>query len=444
MESNVEALETRSVEEVLAYRFDDVTRFQYDLNRAAARRAWALADALTFAREHSWIYALPDDPDAEATAQRCAVIEASARFQLAESTVRTLAYTADEARTRLPALWAQAWEGFATMRQVDLAVTLLVGLPDDPDLVAGFDAALAELVLTASAASFRRKARLLARRLTPSDPAADHAVAFTKRRVIVETADDGMSWVHLYIATTDAVAIKRRATATAKHLTKTEGDNRTRDQLRADLTAAWLRGTGTPTAVKTKVFVTVPLNTLAPDARATVRRHTTAGGQDLGSEPRLLGGEPDETLDPLTAVKLVLEAGSFTRVITDPVTGVVLDIDHRSRKVTRAQYEWLILTHGTCTRDGCNRPATDTEIDHWTGYHSPGRGPTNIRNLHPFCEPEHKTKDTTRFTYRRRDDGSVSLESPTGFTTRPDTDDRYLTTLQRLLRNRPSYTDPPF
>ena len=429
---------------MLAYRFDDVTRFQYDLNRAAARRAWALADALTFAREHAAIYALPGDPDAAGTAQRCAVIEAAARFHLPESTVRTLAHTADEARTRLPALWAQAWEGFATMRQADLAVTLLVGLPDDPDLVAGFDAALAELVLTASAASFRRKARLLARRLTPSDPAADHAVAFTKRRVIVETADDGMSWVHLYIATTDAVAIKRRATATAKHLTKAQSDDRTRDQLRADLTVAWLRGTSTPTAVKTKVFVTVPLDVLAPDARASVRRHAATGGQDVGSEPRLLGGEPGETLDPLTATTLLLDTGSFTRVITDPVTGIVLDMDRRSRKVTRAQYEWLILTHGTCTRDGCTRPAADTEIDHWTGYHSRGRGPTNIRNLHPFCEPEHKTKDTTKLTYQRRHDGSVSLESPTGFTTRPDTDDRYLSVLEHLLRNRPRYTDPPF
>ena len=52
-------------------------------------------------------------------------------------------------------------------------------------------------------------------------------------------------------------------TATAKHMHKHERDGRTRDQIRADLFVAWLTGHGTPTAVKTKVFVTVPVQLLA-------------------------------------------------------------------------------------------------------------------------------------------------------------------------------------
>ncbi len=440
--------ETPSAEEVLGYCLGDVERFQFALNRDAARRAAGLAGAVQFAREHPFIYAVPGDPEPEATAERCVVLEASARLQVSEATVRSLAHTATEASERLPRLWERAQDGFATIAQVEQAVALLSRFPDDPILVAMFDDALAQIVLTASAGSFRQKARLLARKLAPGDPVADHAAAFARRRVVFETAGDGMSWVLALVATTDAVAIQRRTTATAKHLGKKMRDGRTRDQIRADLLVGWLRGTDTPTAVKTKVFVTVPVDVLAPAAQATVRRDAAApGGPDLGSEPRI-AGTAEDALDPATAVKLLLQAGSFTRVITDPVTGVVLDMDRRSRRITRAQYEWLLLTHGTCTRDGCTRPAIDTEIDHFTGYHSPQRGPTNIRNLHPFCEPEHHTKDKTRLRYRRRPDGTTAFRSPTGFETAPDPDPHrdpvYLSTLQRLLRDRPHYTDPPF
>ncbi|MEV8268021.1 HNH endonuclease signature motif containing protein [Microbacterium sp. NPDC076911] len=125
----------------------------------------------------------------------------------------------------------------------------------------------------------------------------------------------------------------------------------------------------------------------------------------------------DGAIDPVTARQLLLDAGRFTRVITDPVTGVILDMDRRSRLVTRAQREWLMLTHHLCVRDGCNRVAIDAEIDHWQEYHGPERGATNIANLHPLCGTDHRLKSRTKLSYRRRRDGSVGIASPTGFAT---------------------------
>ncbi|WP_424439082.1 hypothetical protein [Microbacterium sp.] len=235
-----------------------------------------------------------------------------------------------------------------------------------------------------------------------------------------------MAWVHLLTATADARAIMRRATATAKNLKKRARDGsvgdertvdqRTRDQVRADLATAWLKGVGTPSAVKAKVFVTVPVDILAPAARATVRSGlpVPAGAPNLNEAARL---DTAETIDRVTAVRMLLEAGSFTRVITDPVTGVVLDMDRKARAATRQQREWLLLTHGTCTRDGCARHAADSDVDHFTAFHGPGRGATDLANLHPFCCNDNQAKEKTRFRYRRRADGTTQLVSPTGYAT---------------------------
>ncbi len=72
-----------------------------------------------------------------------------------------------------------------------------------------------------------------------------------------------MSWLTVYGPTAELHAAYRRLSATAKHLQKTERHGRTRDQIRADLAIAWLTGAGTATAVKTKVFVTIPAQLLA-------------------------------------------------------------------------------------------------------------------------------------------------------------------------------------
>lgn len=378
---------------------------QHNLNRLAARRAAALADAIAYVRCRPWVYAVADDPDSVRTAERCAVIEAAARFQLSEATVRTLAWVADDARTRLPGLWARAWEGFAAMGQVETAVKLLVRFGEDAAGVAAFDEYLADLVLTASPAVFRSRARKAARRLAPGDPATEHTRARAERRVIHEKAGDGMSWLHAFMPTAEATAVFRRATSTAKHMEKSERDGRTRDQLRADLLSAWMRGVGSPQAVKTKVFVTVPLDKLTPEAQKTVRTDITPrpGGVDLNAEPLLLG-DGDEPVDEATAVRMLLAAGKFTRLITDPVTGVVLDMDRRARTVSRAQFEWLMLSYGTCTRDGCARPAADAEIDHWVEFNGP---------------LPHRVRDQTRRSLRAAERARTQSPAAAGLRRRP-------------------------
>lgn len=408
--------------------FWDAESEQFEANRRAARQCEHLADLLSFARCHPELYVNEDfDPrladgvpplggDA-ALAVRCAVLEASSRLRLSEAEVRSSAALADQARAELPQLWDSARDGLTSMAHVKAALAQLSAFEGRPEALREFDELMRELATTATVSSTRRHARVIADRLTARTRTQRHAEAFSRRTVYVEDVADGMSWVYGMVATERAHAIERALTLTAKQMPSAERDGRTPAQIRADLFADLLSG-GQTGLVKTKVLVTVPLDRLAPAARASVRKAeagSRAAGVDLNSECLIPGVG---TIDDATARQLLLDAGAFTRVITDPVSGVILDMDRRARRATRAQREWLALVHGTCARDACDRLAIDADIDHHCAYHGPGRGKTDIGNLDPFCDPDHALKDTTLLRYHRRDDGSIEVQFPSGHRTR--------------------------
>ena len=443
---------------VLRELFLDAEAEQFEANRRAARQAEHLADVLEFARTHSDLYVNVDfDPrltdgipplGGDATlAERCAVLEASSRLRLTDAEVRSTAALAQQAREQLPRVWQAARDGLITLAHVKAATVQLVAFVAGSDTVAGFDELIRDVAVSATVAGTRRQARVIADRLTARTRTQRHADALSRRTIYVDAAADGMSWVTALIATERAHAIDRELTLTAKHLTVGERDGRTTQQIRADLFADLLTG-GDASTVKTKVLVTVPLDRLAPEARASVRGSNAALGQvvgttgmDLNRDCLIPGVGP---VDDATARQLLLDVGAFTRVITDPVTGVILDMDRRSRTATIAQREWLALTHGTCVRDGCERLAIDADIDHYCAYHGPGRGETDIGNLDPLCDPDHALKDTTLLQHHRREDGSIEVRFPSGHTTtNPFTGlhDR----VRALLDSRPEpTTHPPF
>ncbi|WCM54689.1 HNH endonuclease signature motif containing protein [Microbacterium sp. EF45047] len=171
-------------------------------------------------------------------------------------------------------------------------------------------------------------------------------------------------------AAADARAAHRRLTATAKHMQKSERDGRTRDQIRADLFASWQKGEGTLTAVKTCVYVTIPMQLLA--------------GEPVPMESaRFVGGD---TIDPVT--------------------------DRRTYRPTKAQRDFLILQHGTCARDGCERLAAEADIDHERPWATGGR--TNVADLRPLCPRDHTHRHRTKARFRSRPDRTVQVIMPTG------------------------------
>jgi hypothetical protein len=397
---------------VVASALDDLQCADIDLNRYAARRAAQVADAVALARRNPEVYVRECGQDAAEQAERAAIFDISLRLKRSEDDVRSELSIVQTAMRQLPTLWRHARDGFVSMYLVSRTVGALRRLSAPADATDEqrdaeraaarcLDEATSEWAFSCSPTNFLRRLRRLADRLDTEPAEVRHARAMGDRRVFVEHEDDGMSWLSAYIPTSEAIAVQRRLTATAK---QQKGDDpcetRTIAQMRADLFSQWLCGVGTDRAAQTKIFVTIPVQLLEG-----------ADTTDLPvGEAEIVG---HGAIDPLTAKQMFLDVDVFHRVIVDPISSVVIDMDRRSRHATQAQRDWLVLQHGTCARDGCNRLALDADIDHRVPWAEGGR--TNLEDLRPLCPRDHVARHRTRAVYRSRPDGSVEVTTPTGF-----------------------------
>jgi hypothetical protein len=407
---------------------NDVVTDQFDANRRVALRAAHIVEAVELARAHPYVYTVETGELAAEYAESAVLFDLSLRLAQSETSLQDAVRICRDARRHLPALWRRAEEGFIAMALVDAALTgvyrLRPGAPSgdvDRDAAEAADAASAIAELDARASEwapavtpggFRSRLSRLLGRLDARSAEARHAHAMADRAVIRRSLPDGMAELSLTGSAEGIAAVWGRLTATAKHIAKDKDDTRTRDQIRSDLAVAWLSGEGTPTAVKTKLYVTVPVGVLAGRATDEQGRCTACGGTGRPESARIVGGED---LDALTAIQLFHDATAFHRVIVDPVRSVVVDMDRRTYRPTRAQRDWLILQHGTCARDACTRLAMQCDIDHdreWARG-----GPTNLHNERPLCPRDHVVRHRTRFRYRTRPDRSVEVVTPTGYIT---------------------------
>ncbi|MFT4258529.1 MAG: DUF222 domain-containing protein, partial [Microbacterium sp.] len=266
-----------SPREVASILLDDLACLDIELNRVAARRAERVVEVVAFAARHPEVYTFDADVH---MAERAAIFDIAPRLRLTEDQVRYIHGSSSWAMEQLPAMWQQARDGFATIRQVDQVreclhpLQLPVDSPQDAvdelaAMTAKIDAAAAEWALDLPPETFRRKVKRLVDSAAGNIASRRHARAMADRNVRVSPAGDGMSWLTALIPTVEAEKIMGRLTATAKHVQKGERGGRTRDQVRADLLCAWLTGKNTATAVKTKIFVTIPVQLLAGTGTGT-------------------------------------------------------------------------------------------------------------------------------------------------------------------------------
>jgi hypothetical protein len=376
---------------------------QFAANRAMAAQLDAIRGALESARRHPLLYLQPafaGARDAAELAERAVVAELSMRLRIAEAAVRAQAHEATVLQHQLPRVWARFAEGVAAYVDARAAVEQVTGLQADAEVLDGFDLELAAVIGTIAPARFRARARAMRARLERDSLEARHTRAFAERRVVIEAADEGMAWVQVLLSAVDAARIRARLDARAKEASVEPSEARSRDQIRADLAAEWLAGTGTPYAPATHFVVTVPVLSLI--------------GAD-GAPAMLDGYGP---IDPATARQLFADAPSFLRVAVDPISSAPLDLDRTRYRPSKAQRDWLALRYGTCTRPGCSKLAVDSDVDHLHDWFLGGS--TDEANLLPLCRNHHRLKHATKFSVARASDGTVSWTSPTGFTATTD------------------------
>ncbi|WP_022883241.1 HNH endonuclease signature motif containing protein, partial [Glaciibacter superstes] len=384
-------------------RLDEATASQSETNRAQARLWASLAELMRLARANPHVYLRSGGltgRDALELAEEAAAFDAGLRLHLSAGQVRTLAHRAQLLEDRLPRLRAVFAAGETTTAHVGAALDLLSGWDDDT-AVRLFDEQLAEPAGTLTPAAFRARARRAKEKLHEEPAEARHARAFAGRGVWMEPAENGMAWVHALLSAPDAVRIVSRLNATSRaeqKKTKVGDSNwRSRDQIRADLAAAWLAGDGTPTAAKVRPVLLVPLLSMI-------------GGGDEPIELRGYG-----TIDRDSAARLFAEAPSFRRVATNPFTGEKLTYDRERYRPTQAQKDWIAFRFENCIDPTCNRAVDDTDVDHLEEWVR-DNGRTNEDNLFPLCEKSNRRKNLSRFDYERLPNGRVSITTPTGLT----------------------------
>jgi hypothetical protein len=281
----------------------------------------------------------------------------------------------------------------------------------------------------------------LARSVLAVDPAAAakrHARAVADRRVLLSAQPDGMAFLSALIRADDAAAVMAVLRDQAREA-KTPGDARTHDQRMADvfvdLHTERLRGivpacgqaggaaghgvaagrggcacTGAARATRTR------RSRGEPAVRVVVAATTLLGLDDAPGELAGHGPIPADLAREIAADP----TGTWQRILTDPVSGALLDVGRTSYTPPAAMAEHVRVRDRTCRFPGCRQPAERCDLDHVRRYPD---GPTSRCNLCTECRHHHRLKHESDWQLDNDPDDPAVMTwtSPAGksYTTRP-------------------------
>jgi hypothetical protein len=325
---------------------------QRSVNLAHAEQLDAIELTLRDARAYPEVFLghspLAAGADGPAFAERAAVADLAVRLGLAEPTVRSQAHEAHMLRTRTPRIWAAFRQGDISVPNArvvaDLATTL------EPQAWVAFESSAIEFAALAPP-RFRLRARTAAEQAQPQPAVERHRVAALERRVWSDADHDGMAWFGAYLPAQAAQRAMAHVEAMARSLAAHPDETRTLAQIQADVAADLLAGAlGSRRGAGVSVAVTVPVMTLL----------------GRSEQPGILEGYGP--IDAATVRELAAHAPSFARILTDPVTGTMLDVDRSTYRVPADLKRWLGVRDGGCAFPGCGRSTRNCDIDHTTDW----------------------------------------------------------------------------
>ena len=352
-------------------------------------------------------------------ASRSIIAELATALRVPERTMQRQVSEAWALSTELPTTLRAMRIGDVSLQHARVIIEETADLGDEPRLRAQLDERLAVEAGTTTAATLRRRARALREELQIETLAERHRAARAQRRIELEPARDGMSWLHALLPAADASLIKDRLDGIAQGAVeddrlaesmqtpsqKLRADQLRIEQLRADATRdLLLYGTlpaenafaGAAESIRATVHVTVPVLTLIGES----------------DEAGVLDGYGP--IDADTARRLAASAPSFVRLLTHPVSGTVLDVDRTTYRPPADLKRWLQVRDGTCRFPGCNRRAARCEIDHSVDWQD--EGCTAFDNLAHLCALHHHLKHETSWSVRHHAGGVLEWTSPAGRT----------------------------
>ena len=195
-----------------------------------------------------------------------------------------------------------------------------------------------------------------------------------------------------------AEAAFRRLTRLARKL-KRKGEDRTMDQLRADLLLQLLLGEQAQngqSAGRGSVDLQVDLETLA----------------GLTEAPGELAGFGPVISDIARQVAEDQRHCSWSWTVTDPETGMPVHTGITRRRPRRETRRVVEARNPTCIFPGCRMPSKDCDLDHRLQWSE--RGPTCECNLVPLCRRHHRCRHRLGWGHRPLPRGDHLWISPLG------------------------------
>ncbi|MEJ2863453.1 HNH endonuclease signature motif containing protein [Actinomycetospora flava] len=155
----------------------------------------------------------------------------------------------------------------------------------------------------------------------------------------------------------------------------------------------------------------------SPGRRGSVQVRVVVSADTLlgfDERPAELVGYGPITAEAARALAAEADA-TWRRVLTDPLSGAVVDVGHRRYRPPAAMADHVRHRDLHCTFPGCRVPAQACDLDHLVPFRpgDPG-GRTAADNLGPECRHHHRIKHLPGWTVARGPGGSVVWTTPSG------------------------------
>jgi hypothetical protein len=332
----------------------------------------------------------------DSTDKHWCIEEIGCALGLSGPAAQNLLKNAEQLCGQLPATFTALSEGRIGLAAATVITEASYHLPDE--VLPDYEHRVLRHAHQQSTVQVKRSAKRAALQLDPATAEAKHQRSVADRHIRIVPAEHGTAWLMALLPAAQAQLLYDRIDGDARATQAT--DPRTMDQLRADaLVNAVLAGTTddlpTTQGHRPAINVVVALSTL-------VGRDEEPGWLD-GYGPIPAGYARQLAFDP---------TGTWRRLITDPVTGQLLNYGTTRYRPPRHLSDHVINRDGECTFPFCTHRARRSDLDHITAYPA---GSTSAGNLQPLHRRHHNAKTEAGWQARRDTaTGAIRWISPTG------------------------------
>lgn len=296
---------------------------------------------------------------------------------------------------RYPRLWQALWSGHLDLARVRIIV----------DGVAGLNRQVAvelidRLVSEAGGLTTGQLRARLAKMVMVADPdgaTARYEEAVKERRLCAVPNPDATAGLYGLDLPADRVALAMNRIHCLARESKTAGDARTADQIRADVFLDLLCGERADVKGGGRAVV---------DLRVDL---TTLAG--LNENPAEIPGWGPILADIARKVAAAQTDATWQVTVTGR-EGEVVWAGTTRRRPQAGLRRYLQASRPTCVFRGCRMPARQSDLDHNQAW-SEG-GPTNPDNLAPLCRRHHQTKHRAGWKLKQTRPGIWTWTSPLG------------------------------